>query len=323
MRKLLLLPFVLLGFAVTARAQTVAVSGSFKSSVAANVPGLAGVNYLKIRLRNFAGNPPRLTSTGVIAQPEVDVVPDASGDVATTVYGNDDLSPDGTYYSFDFYVGGRLRTTTNFAICRAVAENGCSGFSASFDFNSAAPLSTAPVVLPGGGDSTYLRLDGGNTMAGNLSFGGAGIVATTGRERLLSGDAICWRNSGNDFNYCLTMGGSAWTFSSQGATDGGLGASLFQATQGSGNTSTSGVIRLRRDNAICWRNQADDDNLCLTKDTNNNIAFPTGLAGTEMSDPAAPSANQGVLYFRDNGSGKTQLVVRFPTGNVQVIATEP
>lgn len=43
----------------------------------------------------------------------------------------------------------------------------------------------------------------------------------------------------------------------------------------------------------------------------------------ERSDPAAPSANSGYLYARDNGSGKTQLVVRFPTGAVQVIATEP
>jgi hypothetical protein len=45
--------------------------------------------------------------------------------------------------------------------------------------------------------------------------------------------------------------------------------------------------------------------------------------GTEIADPAAPSANAGRLYFRDNGGGKTQLVVRFNTGAIQVIATEP
>jgi hypothetical protein len=44
---------------------------------------------------------------------------------------------------------------------------------------------------------------------------------------------------------------------------------------------------------------------------------------TEIADAAAPSANRGRLYTRDNGSGKTQLVVRFPTGAIQVIATEP
>lgn len=48
-----------------------------------------------------------------------------------------------------------------------------------------------------------------------------------------------------------------------------------------------------------------------------------GLTMPEISDAAAPSANRGVLYVRDNGASKSQLVVRFPTGAVQVIATEP
>ena len=47
------------------------------------------------------------------------------------------------------------------------------------------------------------------------------------------------------------------------------------------------------------------------------------IQGTEIADPGPPSANIGRLYFRDNGSGKTQLAVRFPTGAIQVIATEP
>jgi pectate lyase-like protein len=41
------------------------------------------------------------------------------------------------------------------------------------------------------------------------------------------------------------------------------------------------------------------------------------------SDAAAGAANTGRLYVRDNGAGKSQLVVRFNTGAVQVIATEP
>ena len=45
---------------------------------------------------------------------------------------------------------------------------------------------------------------------------------------------------------------------------------------------------------------------------------------TELAaDAAAGAANSARLYVRDNGSGKTQLVVRFATGAVQVIATEP
>jgi hypothetical protein len=48
-----------------------------------------------------------------------------------------------------------------------------------------------------------------------------------------------------------------------------------------------------------------------------------GIEFPEIDDPAAPDADQARLYVRDNGAGKTQLVVVFPTGAVQVIATEP
>lgn len=44
---------------------------------------------------------------------------------------------------------------------------------------------------------------------------------------------------------------------------------------------------------------------------------------TEIVAPTAPSANKGRLFMQDNGAGKTQLVVRFPTGAIQVIATQP
>lgn len=54
-----------------------------------------------------------------------------------------------------------------------------------------------------------------------------------------------------------------------------------------------------------------------------NFSLAGYIEGVEISDPSAPATNYGRLYFRDNGAGKTQLVVRFPTGAVQVIATEP
>jgi hypothetical protein len=50
----------------------------------------------------------------------------------------------------------------------------------------------------------------------------------------------------------------------------------------------------------------------------------TYLEMTEQSSaPDAPGANRGRLYLVDNGAGKTQLCIRFNTGAVQVIATEP
>ena len=51
--------------------------------------------------------------------------------------------------------------------------------------------------------------------------------------------------------------------------------------------------------------------------------YAGGMQLPERADPSAPAADKAILYVRDNGSGKTQLVVRFPTGAVQVLATEP
>jgi hypothetical protein len=44
---------------------------------------------------------------------------------------------------------------------------------------------------------------------------------------------------------------------------------------------------------------------------------------SEIGVPAAPAPNRARLFVRDNGAGKTQLCVRFRTGAVQVIATQP
>jgi hypothetical protein len=45
--------------------------------------------------------------------------------------------------------------------------------------------------------------------------------------------------------------------------------------------------------------------------------------GESSADHATLAANDAVLYTKDNGSGKTQLMVKFGTGAAQVIATEP
>jgi pectate lyase-like protein len=43
----------------------------------------------------------------------------------------------------------------------------------------------------------------------------------------------------------------------------------------------------------------------------------------EIAASAAPAANEGELFLKDNGSGKTQLCVRFNTGGDVVVATQP
>lgn len=43
----------------------------------------------------------------------------------------------------------------------------------------------------------------------------------------------------------------------------------------------------------------------------------------EMVAPATPGADAAALYTKDNGSGKTQLVVKFQDGSEAVLATQP
>jgi hypothetical protein len=43
----------------------------------------------------------------------------------------------------------------------------------------------------------------------------------------------------------------------------------------------------------------------------------------EIAAPTAPAANKARLFLKDNGSGKTQLCVRFNSGAIQVLATQP
>jgi len=56
---------------------------------------------------------------------------------------------------------------------------------------------------------------------------------------------------------------------------------------------------------------------------NTRLGSGSHLQFNEVTAPAAPAANKARLYVEDNGSGKSRLVVRFPTGAAQVIATEP
>jgi hypothetical protein len=58
-------------------------------------------------------------------------------------------------------------------------------------------------------------------------------------------------------------------------------------------------------------------------DTIADNVVESDLVFTEETAPAAPAANKCVLFLRDNGSGKTQLCARFPTGAIQQVAIEP
>jgi hypothetical protein len=66
-----------------------------------------------------------------------------------------------------------------------------------------------------------------------------------------------------------------------------------------------------------YRNVTPDPGPISGSTTDQVLVLP------KVAEPAAPPGNGAAIYVRDNGSGKNQLCVRFPTGSVQILATEP
>lgn len=89
--------------------------------------------------------------------------------------------------------------------------------------------------------------------------------------------------------------------------------------------SDSSITRVGTDPTLQISGDVQIGNTLLTPRVSMLATDGTGVLrfAEQTVDPAAPSANQARLFARDNGSGKTQLCIRFATGAVQVIATEP
>jgi hypothetical protein len=69
--------------------------------------------------------------------------------------------------------------------------------------------------------------------------------------------------------------------------------------------------------AVTQRLVVDKDGNALWRSPNYQEMISVAL------DPGAPTPGRARLFMRDNGSGKTQFCVRFSTGAVHVLATEP
>lgn len=48
-----------------------------------------------------------------------------------------------------------------------------------------------------------------------------------------------------------------------------------------------------------------------------------GLVLPDVSVDPSAKADANIFFFRDRGDGKHQLCVRYPTGAIQILATEP
>ena len=102
----------------------------------------------------------------------------------------------------------------------------------------------------------------------------------------------------------------------------GAGEALFTIFEGCDNSALAGFkVNLGPTNFA----EIHGSNIANTFDNlfPDNTFIGRQLALSEVADSAAPDPNGAIIYARDNGGGKTQICVRFNTGAIQVIATQP
>ena len=84
---------------------------------------IQGNSFARFRLRNISGFVPRVQSTGVIVQTQIDVFPNSSGMISTPLWFNDQITPvntltlpawNGTWWTIEFWQGGKLTSSGNY-----------------------------------------------------------------------------------------------------------------------------------------------------------------------------------------------------------------
>lgn len=148
--------------AASAPAQTITVSGDLRNILSGNIAGVSGQTFVRFRLKNWSGNIPRVNGIGIMANIQVDALPDGTGHFSTPLYGNDSLTPANTLYEVQFWQNGRLVTAGLYNFTAANCPSGC-------NLDTFAQLNPAP--NPAISIAPFLGTN--NTFTGTNTFNGA------------------------------------------------------------------------------------------------------------------------------------------------------
>jgi len=194
----------------------------------------------------------------------------------------------------------------------AALEKTTSGSSNTAQGNFALGINTTGGTNTGVG---VTALGKNTTGASNSAVGANSLLEnTTGSNSTALGFDAIRRFVGNTntaVGYRALYGGNATPANNTGTNNIAIG---YQA----GDAITTGSTNIVIGHDIDVDSATGDNQINI-----GGVYFHDRFIYTERADPAAPAANSAVVYAKDNGSGKTQLCVRFNTGAVQVLATEP
>jgi hypothetical protein len=144
--------------------------------------------FVRFQLRGCGGNIPRINGVALIAPTQgavwyKDFAADASGNITGTLYSNRDAAGTG---NGEIECGGSLTATWYGLIPFLAGKAGpeipvYAKNSGTLDISQVTPITSNPVITSPTGDSTYMRLDAGNSPAtGNWRFNGTTNLSNGG-----------------------------------------------------------------------------------------------------------------------------------------------
>lgn len=111
----------------------VTITGTITDCSGTNSTPSNSAVFVRFRLRGLNGAVPVVTGTNIIAETQIDVVPDNSGNFSQNLWGNNSLSQPGSFYTVEFWSVNRITSSGNWI------------FNASQSLNNAAQLNAPPV----------------------------------------------------------------------------------------------------------------------------------------------------------------------------------
>jgi hypothetical protein len=295
--------------------------------------------FVRFWLRGCAGNQPRVNGTALIAPTQggvffFDLIANSSGVISGTIYSTRDSTG---LLGGDIECGGS-KTAVWYGMQTFVSGKGGPEIpvhaknTGTLDISSVTPITTTPVVTAPTGDSTYFRLDAGNSPITGLTTFSAGL-------KTAAGTGIGINNSGaNNGQYnmmpndCIAVTGvcgGVWTSTGMSMASGkGLGVGGASPVANGLNFATSGAL-YQSGTGIAQINSGSIEllagkNLLLDSGSNLTLAnalvvntAPTISSGFGTS-PSVTSSN-GTAAFTVNvggGGAATGGVIGMPTANI-------
>jgi hypothetical protein len=255
-----------------------------------------GGDYATFQLMNFGSNVPRVIGTNIVVNKLPSMVTSAQLQAGVTIQANDTITPATTFYRVTVFHSSQFFRSFDHRITGA-----------SYNLDSATPITTAPVVAAPTGDATYLRTDAGNTNLASphvFTFGGLMLGAPLG---LTTGGTNA--NITGAVNRCVHTNAAGTAFELMGAdcgTSGGSGITSLNGLTGNAQTFSIGATGT----APAWLSAGADHALDIPLAAAASVT--AGLVSKTQYDSFVKN-NQTNTYSTGNQDFGSATALKVPT----------